>query len=270
MKKTVKPGLKVLIHMLVIVMMTSILATLITSCEPDTAGPVIEDPTVVMFNPDLVYGTVTDIDGNVYKTITLDSVTWMAENLRTTKYSNGDPITEVTDSLKWAALKTQAYCSYNNAKNADTLDVYGRLYNFYSVLDVRNIAPEGWHVADTSDWRKLMDYLVSPSIAGGKLKEAGTAHWTEFNTDATNETGFTALPAGYRQDINAKSKIGDSTYVFRAGSFYNLGNSANFWTGTNKNSTDAYGYNILKSGSGCYKIVYKKKLGFSVRCVKNR
>jgi len=270
MKKTVKPELKVLNHILVIVMMTFILATLITACEPDTAGPVIEDPTVVKFNPDVVYGTVTDRDGNTYKTITLDSITWMAENLRASHYQNGDPITVVTDSLKWAALKTEACCSYNNTSSADTLTIYGRLYNFYSVIDARNIAPEGWHVADTSDWRKLMDYLVSQSIAGGKLKEAGIAHWTEFNTDATNETGFTALPAGYRQDINAKSKIGDSTYSFRAGSFYNIGNSANFWTGTTKNSTDAFGYNILKSGSGCYRIAYKKKLGFSVRCVKNR
>jgi uncharacterized protein (TIGR02145 family) len=270
MKKTVKPGLKILNHMFVIVMFTFILATLISACEQDTTGPVIEDPTVVKFNPDLIYGTVTDIDGNTYKTITIDSLTWMAENLRTTHYRDGSPITEVTDSLAWAALKTEASCSYNNSINPDTLNIYGRLYNFYSVADLRNIAPEGWHVADTSDWRILMDILVSQSIAGGKLKEAGTAHWTEFNTDATNETGFTALPAGYRQDINAKSKIGDSTYAFRAGSFYNLGNSANFWTGTTKNSTDAFGYNILKSGSGCYKIAYKKKLGFSIRCVKNR
>jgi uncharacterized protein (TIGR02145 family) len=269
MKKIVIPALKTFNHMFVIVMFIFILATLISACEQDTAGSVPEDPTVVKFNPELVYGTVTDIDGNTYKTITIDSVTWMAENLRTTHYRDGSPITEVTDSLKWAALKTEACCSYKNSRDPDTLNIYGRLYNFYSVADLRNIAPEGWHVADTSDWRKLMDYLVSVTIAGGKLKEAGTAHWTEFNSDATNETGFTALPAGYRQDINTKSKIGDSTYVFRAGSFYNIGNSADFWTSTTKNTTDAYGYNILKTGSGCYKLIFKKKLGFSVRCVKN-
>jgi uncharacterized protein (TIGR02145 family) len=269
MKKIVRPGLNFLKHTLPFVLITFASAILITNCEQDTTDSVIEDATIIKFNPNLKYGSVTDIDGNEYKTITIDSTTWMAENLRVTHYRNGDPITEVTDSLNWAALKTEACCSYNNSNDPDTLNIYGRLYNFYSVSDVRNIAPEGWHMADTSDWRKLMDYLVSVTIAGGKLKEAGTAHWTGFNTDASNETGFTALPAGYRQDSNTKSKIGDSTYVFRAGSFYNIGNSADFWTSITKNTTDAYGYNILKTGSGCYRLIFKKKSGFSVRCVKD-
>lgn len=101
--------------------------------------------------------TVKDIDGNVYHTIVIGTQTWMLENLKTTKYSNGDPIPNITDSLTWVSLETGAYCNYNNDENNSV--IYGRLYNWYSVNDSRKLAPVGWHVPNDSEWRTLTDFL---------------------------------------------------------------------------------------------------------------
>lgn len=136
--------------------------------------------------------TVTDIDGHVYPTVTIGTQVWMAENLKVAHYRNGDAIPNVPGGLAWEALMTGAYCEYDNS--ADSADVYGRLYNWYAVNDSRNVAPEGWHVPSHAEWQTLVWYLASD--AGGKMKEADTAHWASPNTGATNESGFTALPAG--------------------------------------------------------------------------
>ena len=139
---------------------------------------------------------VTDIDGNVYQTVTIGTQVWMAENLKVIHYRNGDAIPNVTDSTEWSNLTTGAYCNYDNdANNATT---YGRLYNWYAVNDSRNIAPTGWRVPTEDEWTILSVYLGGRTVAGGKLKETGTTHWISPNTGATNETGFTALPGGIR------------------------------------------------------------------------
>ncbi|MEI6143236.1 MAG: FISUMP domain-containing protein [Mariniphaga sp.] len=144
--------------------------------------------------------TVVDIDGNVYNTVTIGTQVWMVENLKTTKYRNGDPITNVTVDAAWSDLgygSAGAYCWYNNDA-ANYKSLYGALYSWYAVADSRNIAPIGWHVATDAEWTTLTDYLGGESIAGGKLKETGTTHWGSQNTGATNSSGFTALPGGYR------------------------------------------------------------------------
>jgi uncharacterized protein (TIGR02145 family) len=143
---------------------------------------------------DVETNTVTDIDGNIYHTVTIGTQVWMVENLKTTKYRNGDPIPNVTGNA-WAALTTGAYCWYNNDA-ATYKATYGALYNWYAVADSRNIAPTGWHVPTDAEWTTLTTFLGGESVAGGKLKETGTNHWTSPNTGATNETGFTALPGG--------------------------------------------------------------------------
>jgi uncharacterized protein (TIGR02145 family) len=127
----------------------------------------------------------------------------MAENLKVTHYRNGDPIPQVTDSSAWEYLTTGAYCKYNN--NEDTAATYDRLYNWYAVGDSREIAPEGWHIPTIDEWEILRDYLCSCTPGcdyglhvGGKMKEKGTIHWKSPNTGATNESGFTAIPGGYR------------------------------------------------------------------------
>lgn len=198
--------------------------------------------------------TVKDIEGNVYKTITIGTQTWMAENLRTTKYRNGDSIPEVTDTPAWISLNTGAFCNYNNTKDNDTIVTYGRFYNYYAVADSRNICPAGWHVSTDADWTTLTDYLGGVKVAGGKLKEKGLTHWSNSNIGATNETGFTALAGGHR-------------YLDEP--FRNLRDSGNWWSILgNDEPTDWYRYitccatSVTRNNSG-------KKSGFSVRCVKD-
>jgi uncharacterized protein (TIGR02145 family) len=160
----------------------------------------------ISFNTALTYGTLTDQDGNTYKTITIGTQTWMAENLRTSKYANGDPIAVFTGITNRPATGT--CCVYNN--QAAYLPVYGRLYDKEAISNLKGIAPSGWKVPVDADWKALLLYLdpgasvldgpppsYNSTVAGEKLKELGISHWTAQN--ATNETGFTALPGGYRQ-----------------------------------------------------------------------
>ena len=175
--------------------------TLTNSCKKDdtTITPQTGDGgiTSVVFNNANTYGTMTDQNGNIYKTITIGTQTWMAENLRVTKYRNGDPIPNVTDNAAWAALTTGAYCSYANTTDKDKIATYGLLYNWFTVTDSRNIAPAGWHVPTNDEWETLTTFLGGAG-AGGQMKETGTTHWLSPNTGATNESGFSGTPAGAR------------------------------------------------------------------------
>jgi uncharacterized protein (TIGR02145 family) len=171
-----------------------------------------------VFNSTKTYGTVKDIDGNVYKTITLGTQTWMAENLRTTCYQNGDPIPNVkgvSDPSLWGNLTTGAYCSYKNTSDNDSIATFGFLYNGYAVTDSRNIAPEGWHVATDAEWDTLETFVAEGEaettstgngVAGGRLKEAGDLHWGYAN-HADNRSGFTAMPGGQRSVENTGFEI---------------------------------------------------------------
>ena len=141
-----------------------------------------------------------DIDGNEYRTIRIGNQVWMAENLRVTRYRNGQPIANVTSTADWANLAEQAdkgaWCFYGN--NANNESIYGKLYNWYAATDSRNIAPQGWHVPTNEEWIQLGEYLRGYETAAGKLKATGTTQWAAPNTGATNSSGFTALPAGER------------------------------------------------------------------------
>ncbi|MFA6925323.1 MAG: fibrobacter succinogenes major paralogous domain-containing protein [Bacteroidales bacterium] len=166
--------------------------------------------------------TETDIDGNIYHIVTIGTQVWLLENLNTTKYNDGTLIPLVTDNSGWNNLTTGAYSDYNNTpSNSST---YGRLYNWYAVNNAHKICPLGWHVPSDAEWTTLETYL-GISSAGGKLKEAGTIHWTSPNVGATNETGFTALPGGSR---------------YPNGSFNNIGNYANWWTATDSDISNAF------------------------------
>lgn len=147
-------------------------------------------------NNDNPAGTVTDIDGNVYHTVKIGSQVWMVENLRVTNYRNGDPIANIIEKPHWDSLTTGAYCWYNN--DIANKGTYGALYNWYAVNDSRKIAPQGWHIPADAEWTILIDYLGGIYSAGGSMKEAGTTHWASPNHLATNSSGFTALPGGYR------------------------------------------------------------------------
>lgn len=196
---------------------------------------------------------VTDIDGNTYQTVKIGDQWWMAENLRVTHYRNGEAIPNVTDSTDWTGLSTGAYCFYNNdANNATT---YGSLYNWYAVIDSRNIAPEGWHVPSDVEWRTLVDYLGGSNVAGGKMKETGTTHWNSPNTGATNESGFSALPGGNR----------GAQY----GYFDDLGNHAYFWSSSEYSSYHGWARALNYNNSEVSLYAGNKHSGFSVRCVKD-
>ncbi len=164
----------------------------------------------------IVYGTVTDIDGNTYVTVEIGTQTWMAENLKVTKYRNGDPIPNVSDVNQWTTLSTGAYCNYDN--NVSNVATYGRLYNMYAVEDPRGLAPQGWKVASDDDWYTLLSYLGGEEVAAPKMREVGTEHWAAPNTGATDEIGFKALPAGARSGT--------------LGHFNGKGYTAYWWTST--------------------------------------
>ncbi|MGE0076726.1 MAG: fibrobacter succinogenes major paralogous domain-containing protein [Bacteroidales bacterium] len=168
----------------------------------------------IVFNENVTYGTMTDHEGNVYKTITVGSQTWMAENLRVTTYRNGDPIPNLENYDDWKATSEGAFCWLNNDPETN-MDIFGALYNWYSVMDERNIAPEGWHVPTTSEWFALTGGSSSAGIA---FKEVGTKHWKEPNDGVTNSTGMTILPAGCRNTGGSFVGFADYTY------------SAEFWT----------------------------------------
>ncbi len=151
--------------------------------------------------------TVIDIDGNVYKIITIGTQTWMAENLKTTKLYDGTSIPNITKSSDWYVLKTFAYCWYNNDSTINK-NVYGALYNWYTVFTDK-ICPQGWHVPSNDEWTTLTTFIGGLSNAGGALKEIDTTHWNSPNTNATNESGFTALPSGGCSNDGTFNSIGN-------------------------------------------------------------
>ncbi len=206
--------------------------------------------------------TVTDYDGNVYHTVQIGSQIWMVENLKTTHYRNGDAISPINVSGSWDQLTAGGYCSYDN--NAANGEIYGKLYNFYAVEDSREIAPEGWHVPTREEYKTLLIYLGGSDVAGGKMKEAGSEHWTtDLITDentGTNESGFTALPGGW---------------LTASGDFASQGYKAYFWTidGFDSGiSGSRYGYARwlgLNTDKFYDASNYHAYMGMSVRCVKD-
>lgn len=224
----------------------------ITVIQPTGDGGV----TSAVFNTTKTYGTMTDQNGNTYKTITIGTQTWMAENLRVTKYRNGDPIPNVTDNTAWTTLTTGAYCSYGNTANKDDIASYGRLYNWYAASDSRNIAPLGWHVFTDAEWTTLTTYLGGEDVVGGKMKEAGTTHWwTSPNTGATNESGFTALPSSFRDGTN--------------GTFNYLGYVGYWWSSTADGATNAWSRCMSYDNARCDRDNVIKQSGIAVRLIKD-
>jgi uncharacterized protein (TIGR02145 family) len=195
--------------------------------------------------------TVTDIDGNVYHTVIIGNQVWMAENLKTTKYSDGDPIPNIIDSLCWMDY-SNAYCIYKNDTNNS--NPYGRLYQS-GVMANQNIAPIGWHVPTDEEWSILTTYLGGESIAGGKLKETGLTHWLSPNTGATNETGFTALPGAQRSNLD--------------GSFYGIGIFGFWWTSTPEDANNIYIRCMLENSSSILRFGCWPKVGCSIRCIRD-
>jgi len=208
--------------------------------------------------------TLTDIDGNVYKTVKIGGQIWMAEDLKVKHYRNGDIIPNVLDDDTWSDLAAGAWCTYNN--DSDYFDTHGCLYNWYAAADSRGLAPAGWHVPSDEDWKQLEMHLgMSQSEAdsigwrgsdvGGKLKEAGTDHWDGPNTGAVNESGFTALAGGYRH--------------YTGGGFRGMRLSHDYWTSLEYDSDYAWARGMDYATSKILRAYAGKEYGFGVRLVKD-
>ena len=206
----------------------------------------------------LVPDTVSDVDGNIYHMVTIGIQTWLMENLRVTHYRNGDIIPMVTADAQWKTLTTGAYCYFDNSTSNASL--YGELYNWHAITDPRNICPAGWHIPADAEWAILSTFLGGRTTAGGTLKSTGTIEqdnglWFSPNTGATNSSGFTALPGGYR--INY-------------GNYYSLGNVAYFWSSTDTLSTNAWNYILDANNENLNRNYNLKTNGFSVRCCRDQ
>jgi len=198
--------------------------------------------------------TATDYDGNVYKTVQIGNQIWMAENLKTIKYNDGTAIPLITDDEIWNSLNTPGYCWYDNDQTTYK-NKYGALYNWYTV-DTKKLCPAGWHIPSNDEWITLIIFAGGDKIAGGKLKEAGIIHWNSPNFGADNETGFTALPGGTRNDGGIFTSIG----------------YAGFWWSSNEfdtNDLGAWGYDMDFGTSWVYEYGNGKYRGRSVRCIKD-
>lgn len=226
---------------------------------------------IFLIHPILKAQTITDADGNVYNTIAIGTQLWMKENLKTTKFRDGSSITNVTDPNAWLSLTTEAYCNYSNTPS--NANIWGRLYNWYAVSDIRELCPTGWHVASDYDWTILQNYLTTNNYnydgtttggTGNKIAKAlsSTNNWvastvqgTPGNTDypsVRNSTGFSVLPNGYRS-------IG--------GTYSSLGSYARFWTSTFFNTGSSYRYAIDFDKPQLDRGFIDNHNGFAVRCI---
>ena len=197
--------------------------------------------------------TVADSDGNVYKTVTIGTQVWMAENLRTTKFNDGTSIPLVTVAASWGALSTAGYCWYNN--DASNKSTYGALYNWFTVATTK-LCPTGWHLPSDSEWGTMTTYLGGELAANLKIRESGVSHWPSPNT-STNSTGFSAVPGGCR----------DANGVFVDMIYYNY-----LWTNTEYLNIPGFAMNRqIACENNCAQraTAYSKKSGFSVRCIKD-
>lgn len=223
------------------------------TCKSGNYRTIITDSPVDSKTYTVEFIPCTDRDSNNYAVVKIGDQWWMAENLKTTRYRNGDTIPRVTDTMEWMNLSSDAYCNYYNDTNNSP--VYGKLYNWFAVTDSANIAPEGWHVSNDGEWQVLIDYLGGYDAAAGKMKETGTVHWASPNTGATNKCGFTGLPGGSRGPN---------------GVFYDLHDNGMWWTSTIKETIMAlirslhYNDNMITSGWGL------QQVGLSVRCVRDK
>lgn len=211
--------------------------------------------------------TVMDLDSNIYKTVTIGTQVWMAENLKTKVYNDGslipwvippnilnlnketlDVLSIITDTT-WKDMTSPGYRFYEHNKEKYS-DPYGAMYNFYAV-NTGKLCPAGWHVPSEEEWTILAEYLGGWKKAGGKLKEAGTAHWGSPNKVSSKTTGFNAVAGG----------IGGELFVF-------MRTTGNYWTSTSKNQKEAKCVAMMFNTKYLSMIWSDKSTGFSVRCIK--
>ncbi len=232
---------------LFLVVTIATIAMFATSCSKS------DDNDSNQIQPSPITTTISDLDGNTYNTITIGNQVWMKENLKVSKYRNGDIIPQVQDPNQWSNLTTGAWCYYTNQSSNGL--VYGKLYNWYAVNDSRGLAPQGWHIPNYNEWNELDYFLGTIAVSGGKMKETGTTHWASPNTGATNESNFTGLPGGLRLNAGNFESIGKLGYWWSSEPALSLEGPLNYHLGHN--------YTYLMTYHNY------KEYGFSVRCIKD-
>jgi len=202
--------------------------------------------------PPVVYGAVSDIEGNSYKTVVIGNNTWMAENLKTTKYQDGSPITTGLDNSSWIGSSEGAYMDYN--RTSSNGDKFGHLYNGLAASDPRNVCPAGWHVPSAAEWNAMADNLGGGSVAGGRMKDVSD-DWASPNLEADNRSGFSGLPGGSFYSAGSAG----------AGIFSDMGTDGYWW------SSDAPTFFYLTNDQTLLrtKSTATQSDGLSIRCVKN-
>jgi uncharacterized protein (TIGR02145 family) len=203
--------------------------------------------------------SITDIDGNVYQTIAIGTQWWMTENLKVSRYANGDTIPYLKQDEDWAASEEGAYCYYANRTNF--IDQFGLLYNWYVAADEREVCPSGWHISTDEDWIILEKYLGMSaaetermtawrgSNEGDKLKD--------HSFGGNNSSGFTAFGTGYRDP---------------EGTFKAMGTDNDYWTSTpydNEGNTEGILHGLLNSKSSVVRNFHVPGYGFCIRCVRD-
>jgi uncharacterized protein (TIGR02145 family) len=190
-----------------------------------------------------------------FDSVKIGNQIWMKENLDVDRFRNGDTISEIKSESEWQKAgenKQPAWCYYEN--DSANGKIFGKLYNWYAVNDARGLAPKGWHIPSDEEWTTLTDYLGGDDATGGKMKSTGTQYWNSPNKGATNESGFSGLPGGFRYDD---------------GGFFYIG-SYGYWWGSSEGITGSAWYrNLYFDGSDVYRYYYVKDYGFSVRCLRD-
>jgi len=252
---------KIIFRLTVLILAGFVMAVLY-SCSDDDTKPASD--------------TVSDIDGNTYKTVIIGDQEWMAENLRVSKYNNGDAIPAGLSGTDWGSTTSGAYAVYNN--DDDMLEAYGKLYNWFAVEDSRGLCPEGWSVPSDEDWTQLVNYISdqgfpnesdNPNGAANALKscrqedspeggDCDTSEHPRWNSNGTHhgfdEFGFSGFPGGVR---------------YSSGSFYSIGGNGFWWSSSESSSLNAWSRTMTRLNGIVSRYDYPKGTGFSVRCFKN-
>lgn len=189
---------------------------------------------------------ITDQDKRIFKIVKIKDQSWMAENLNVSTYRNGDSIPQIKTAAEWAKQKTGAWCYYEN--KSENGSKYGKLYNWYAVNDPRGLAPRGFHIPSDEEWEQLIENL-GQTEAGAKIK--ARRGW-KLNERATNESGFSGLPGGYRYNV---------------GAFLYAGNNGCFWSSTESKSNKAWGRTLSHSMDDIGRDDGNIGSGLSVRCI---
>lgn len=185
-------------------------------------------------------------------TVVIGTQEWMLRNLDVTTYRDGTPIPEVTDNAAWADLTTGAWCYVSN--NSANGPIYGKLYNWYAVNDAKGLAPLGYHIPSNDELTTLFTYLDGELVAGAKLKETGITHWQSPNSGATNSTGWTGLPGGFRDTD---------------GNFYNFNTAGVWWSSTQYDITNAWSFSLSINYNGVGYGSINKNRAYSIRLIKD-